>query len=943
MSVRGLPKPEFPEQWRQLWKSYWTIEEKEEIVRVISAVPILTPEQAESLAEAKELFAQDQKNYLDVIESLCPIGWFKPSYDQAQVLNAWSPQYEPDLAPFGYQTILDFRGNRCGKTSSHIADTLLWMIPNDPDWLMWEEYEDDFGRGKYQVLPRPDWKHWRKTGRMVYPWLNAPPRDGRNYEVWHGVSDRSSWDQTVGKEYRKWMPSYEFGRRGIKNEEDWNKTEMSFRTRHGHTVYGKLYGSDSQAWAGKACDRLNFDEGMDEVTLNEAMARLKTGATVYWAYTPAEAKNLGNRTALAHRAYKGDYKMQGKVKALIGQGADTTPNYIMPDDQKRENITRWDSMGAEGRARRQGGFFDSSPVVFNHFQRDFHVLEMDDKEFLEKHGQRCNLFRGIDEGIAHPGTCIWAALLPSGEHVIYRDYSKVGASISDRVKDIIELSGNEIVVTKTSGKGDSESEYRREKFVRERFRGTNADWHLWARKNENLSQTRADDYRRAGIIIRKGTALGPEARCDNVNDMFRKDHTRLHLTKGSAPGTRLYVTRNCTGIIERLENYLHDQYKSGPNKGAFKGTPEALGDDLIDAMCLDGSTMAQTNKGEIPIKEIVPGDLVLTRNGYRKVINGGMTGQNTTVLEVILSNGRSLVATPNHKVFLPESGWTRVDALSYGDIMCPCPTQNVLYSTGSSSEDIRIQNISAIKAIIAQRRITPGEESGFSTSKFGRLITDLFLRGIKFTIGTVIRLTTRSEILSALLLKSTGNTIQSRIRKSSCSTWRKLGHWLQNGTQVNRDWSGIGSMGNWLRQQLGPKIENGPIIASNAERSTGIFQTGLDTAEVSVSKEQEEGRGYMYASRHARIAEGLAKEENTANPVYVVAVQPKGVGDVYNLSVEKDPEFFANGVLVHNCYSLLHKLHWSFQFDPESTTDLPLSNEAPIPYNPVTGYAPISR
>ncbi len=39
--------------------------------------------------------------------------------------------------------------------------------------------------------------------------------------------------------------------------------------------------------------------------------------------------------------------------------------------------------------------------------------------------------------------------------------------------------------------------------------------------------------------------------------------------------------------------------------------------------------------------------------------------------------------------------------------------------------------------------------------------------------------------------------------------------------------------------------------------------------------------------------------------MHVCAVIPSGRADVYNLTVEDVPEFFANRILVHNCYDAL--------------------------------------
>jgi hypothetical protein len=42
-------------------------------------------------------------------------------------------------------------------------------------------------------------------------------------------------------------------------------------------------------------------------------------------------------------------------------------------------------------------------------------------------------------------------------------------------------------------------------------------------------------------------------------------------------------------------------------------------------------------------------------------------------------------------------------------------------------------------------------------------------------------------------------------------------------------------------------------------------------------------------------------EESLTVPIRVQHVRVSGTGDVWNLSVANTPEYFANGILVHNC------------------------------------------
>ena len=52
----------------------------------------------------------------------------------------------------------------------------------------------------------------------------------------------------------------------------------------------------------------------------------------------------------------------------------------------------------------------------------------------------------------------------------------------------------------------------------------------------------------------------------------------------------------------------------------------------------------RTISGDVPIERVKTGELVLTRQGYRRVLDSGMTAENATVLQVDLSDGRQLMA-----------------------------------------------------------------------------------------------------------------------------------------------------------------------------------------------------------------------------------------------------------------------------------------------------------
>ena len=75
---------------------------------------------------------------------------------------------------------------RVGKSWGKVADTILWIIPNDREWPIFEPYTDHKGR-EVRVFHRPNWDYWWRTGKMVEPDASDPPKS--ECDIWQGVVD----------------------------------------------------------------------------------------------------------------------------------------------------------------------------------------------------------------------------------------------------------------------------------------------------------------------------------------------------------------------------------------------------------------------------------------------------------------------------------------------------------------------------------------------------------------------------------------------------------------------------------------------------------------------------------------------------------------------------------------------------------------------------------
>lgn len=526
------------------------------------------------LTEFYWLVMDERQKIERMLRNETPIGFFVPSYEQAQMLNAWFPTED---SPLGRHTCLNFGSVRGGKTSATVVNAQLWMIPNDPEWMMFEWRDDPYGRGRYRVEPRWNWDEWKRSGRRVFDASEAPKSA---CEIWHGVPDENHWKTKLEKEYRKWLPDRFIARKG--RDREWNSTDKWFKTKNGSVLTAKLYNSEMQSWGGHELFLINLDEGPPQDKLEEVVFRTKY---LQWTYTPREAANLGGRSLVAKNAWQNKTRLTGYPDTeplRILPKMEEIPAQVMDPEEKRKRIAIAESMGDRGKAAMGYGFFDSSPVVFNNFNRDKHVLPFGGAEALKKWPEAIKI-RGFDEGTAHPTAVAWVMILRTGEYVVYRDFAEAGLSVTERCVKIIELSRNKRVVTQEHP--DPDKIRYKEQMEGEVIRRTFADSKIFRRNPETVQDDWVDSYARKGLRLERATNIGPAARCDFVNDMFLDDLTRRHLVTDLAPGHKLYVCNDCTDLIERLENYLQEQLKSGPNKGDFTGQPQKNKDDLVDAFC----------------------------------------------------------------------------------------------------------------------------------------------------------------------------------------------------------------------------------------------------------------------------------------------------------------------------------------------------------------------
>ena len=124
---------------------------------------------------------------------------------------------------------------------------------------------------------------------------------------------------------------------------------------------------------------------------------------------------------------------------------------------------------------------------------------------------------------------------------------------------------------------------------------------------------------------------------------------------------RITMTKSSTNLINEYRNYMW--MKDRDDKKI--NVPNGIKDHLMDS-CFIGNTNITTINGLKKIKDIKVGDMVLTRNGYKKVLikhNNGLKLVNKYRLQLDTHNDIVVICTPDHKI-KTNKGWIPISKLT---------------------------------------------------------------------------------------------------------------------------------------------------------------------------------------------------------------------------------------------------------------------------------------
>ena len=415
------------------------------------------------------------------------------------------------------------------------------------------------------------------------------------------------------------------------------------------------------------------------------------------------------------------------------------------------------------------------------------------------------------------------------------------------------------------------------------------DWNLWARPAQLpppgswstwlINAGRGFGKTRSGAEWTRASATG---RTPMSPGAFR----RIALVAETAADARDVMVEGDSGILSCHPKDFRPLYEPSKRKltwpnGAVAHIYNATEPDQLRGPqhdCFVAGTMVSTFFGPMPIEWVRVGDFVLTRKGFKRVLH---TKSREAMVGEVRFGSKKLCGTPEHLVYTPGCGWTRMDTLEQGEVLWPM-------SWITEGED------TPSKANRESRGITSGDPGSRGRQN----------EGLNTSIERSSRTRLDRSLQDGLCTTRTGTPGTTDRTTSKPSQQGLMSSGISRKTQDTRKVS---------EHQLSEKLKG-----SNAECAEPLWSERPRRGKVQSVDPALRGKlnGNEQQSDPALTVESSScPEKEPYAPSVVSTWRPVGVRPVYCLTVEDQPEYFANGVLVHNCFWADEIAKWAYARD----------------------------
>jgi hypothetical protein len=377
---------------------------------------------------------------------------------------------------------------------------------------------------------------------------------------------------------------------------------------------------------------------------------------------------------------------------------------------------------------------------------------------------------------------------------------------------------------------------------------------------------------------------------------------------------RFVVDPSCKELIGDFEHLVEDTNGGFIKKKVKDKETEQTWEER--GHCFTGDTLISTEFGPVPISSIEPGTRVWTRFGLRPVLKRFDNGKRT--VHAFRIAGTHIECTPDHKFYTANRGFVPVCELQQGDIIEKQTPWNTSLSTATSSPATQKASDSVISGTsVGASRSMGARSRSTCTGTCGSSFAALFRKALTSITRMATRCTTRSRTSSASKIPSTCPCTPKRIGRILNSdsallpTWSDYVSSRSHGTQARKEERGMCSTAkkhshNALPDKCSASSAK-PTSRPQKEETFSHAATSVGGCCGIVTRPDAKASSALSATPPSQ------QHELDASDIAALraSVSHGRECHVYDLHVQGQHEYYANGILVHNCMDAL--INYAYQ------------------------------
>lgn len=340
---------------------------------------------------------------------------------------------------------------------------------------------------------------------------------------------------------------------------------------------------------------------------------------------------------------------------------------------------------------------------------------------------------------------------------------------------------------------------------------------------------------------------------------------------------------------------LQDSYQQAVERGVLPNEAVRVvwQISLDEKTCFPAGTLVSAVNGNIAIERLVPGQRVLTRSGYRRVLATSSKAYSQTVVLIICRNGQAIASTLDHPVWA-GGRWAEAREVKPGDVLYARNDQAVQVvavthfefsephcAPSLSNEPVVTQGVFSsvmpINAIDLYSHLVGHQGKVDEISADTVLLVKFDAPSERLADGRFYRCFALEPTVAAARAKRSVGLAGTAMQLATAPAWQHV------------DWATAG-LGAVLAAAIAGlhKFLAAPLAIDMADYGEPAF-AGANFVAV--------GSG----SRDAEDTAATGAELFDAPVQFVHDILRYGWARVYDIEVQQAHEFFANGLLVHNC------------------------------------------